>query len=320
MAEKIKIAGVVRLDEPMRGHTSFRIGGPADLYAAPDTFEELRAVLSLFSRERVPCFLLGGGTNILVSDKGIRGAVVDLNRLSGMEARGERVTALCGAPVSAVSELALSHGLAGLEFAYCLPGSVGGAVWMNARCYDREVSDVLVSTESLAWAPASGEGPGDDLFLLSEKPLDCAVWGYKKSPFQRSGEVILRASFRLPAGDPRAIEAAMSEHRRDRERKGHFLFPCAGSIFKNNREFGVPTGKLIDSLGLKGRRIGNAQIAPFHGNIIVNTAEARAEDVLALIELVEEEVEKRLGFRLEREVLVVGEWNARNSRSSAGYS
>jgi UDP-N-acetylmuramate dehydrogenase len=120
--------------------------------------------------------------------------------------------------------------------------------------------------------------------------------------------VILKTGFRLAPGVPGQMEERMQEHRKDREKKGHFLYPCAGSVFKNNRAFGAPTGVLVDSLGLKGRRMGGAQIAPFHGNIIINTGGATAHDVLALMELVENEVRRRLGFHLEREVLLVGEW------------
>lgn len=293
----IKLDGLLRLDEPMAGHTSFRIGGPADLYALPGTARDIGRILGLCARESVPCFILGGGTNILVSDRGIRGAVLDLTRLSDVRVDGTLLTALSGAPVSGVAECALANGLTGMEFAYRLPGSVGGAVWMNARCYDREVSDALEFVDYL------GQRLETQRYLL--KKTD---WVYKRSPFQEMPGVILAAGFRLAPGDPARIKALMAEHEKDRERKGHFLFPCAGSIFKNNRAFGAPTGALIDSLGLKGTRIGGAQVAPFHGNIIINTGGATGEDTRTLIELVEREVRERLGFELEREVLLVGEW------------
>jgi UDP-N-acetylmuramate dehydrogenase len=293
----IKIAGALRCDEPMAAHTSFRIGGPADLYAAPASPAEAETVLGLCARESVPCFFLGGGTNLLVSDRGIRGVVLDLTRLCGVAADGTVVTAQGGTPVSDLSDYALSLGLAGLEFAHALPGSAGGAVWMNARCYDAEIADVLAWVDYL-----------DDGLCARRCQVDRADWGYKRSPFQRGRAVILRAAFRLSPGDPRRMEELMRDHRQDREKKGHFLFPCAGSVFKNNRAFGAPTGKLIDSLGLKGRRIGGAQVAPFHGNIIVNTGGATARDVRALIELVEGEVQRSLGFSLEREVILAGDW------------
>jgi UDP-N-acetylmuramate dehydrogenase len=293
----IKIDGELRCDEPMAGHTSFRIGGPADLYAAPATDAEVEQIIALCARESVPCFFLGGGTNVLVSDSGIRGVVMDLTRLGGVEAEGTLVTAQAGTPVSELSDFALSQGLAGLEFAHALPGSVGGAVWMNARCYDAEVADVL------AWVDYVEPGRPVRRYLVNR-----ADWDYKRSPFQRGGAVILRAAFRLSPGDPRRIEELMRDHRQDREKKGHFLFPCAGSVFKNNRAFGAPTGKLVDSLGLKGRRIGGAQVAPFHGNIIINAGGATARDVRMLVELVEGEVLRGLGFSLEREVILAGDW------------
>jgi UDP-N-acetylmuramate dehydrogenase len=293
----IKIAGPLKEDEILAGHTSFRLGGPADLFVSPRTPEEVSHIVTLCARESVPCFVLGGGTNILVSDKGVRGVVLDLSLLSGQSTDGTLVTALGGTPVSALSEYALSHSLAGMDFAYALPGSVGGAVCMNARCYEREVSDVL---EFVDYLDADGG--------QQRLPMRPDEWAYKLSPFQGMQGVVLKAGFRLAPGVPRQIEERMREHRQDRERKGHFLFPCAGSVFKNNRAFGAPTGVLVDSLGLKGRRIGGAQVAPFHGNILINTGGATARDVLALIELVENEVKRRLGFHLEREVLLVGAW------------
>jgi UDP-N-acetylmuramate dehydrogenase len=293
----IKIGGEIRLDEPMAGHTSFRIGGPADLYALPASADDVRLILDLCARESVPCFILGGGTNILVSDKGIRGAVIDLSRLSGIGVEGTLLTAGAGAPMSDAAEAACGRGLSGMEFACRLPGTVGGAVYMNARCYDREAADVLESVEYL-----------DADLTLRRYSMNRGDWSYKRSPFQAMTATILGACFRLAPGDAARIRAEMTEHGADRERKGHFLFPCAGSVFKNNRAFGAPTGRLIDSLGLKGRRIGGAQVAPFHGNIIINAGGATAEDVRALIECVEREVHGRLGFTLEREVELVGEW------------
>jgi len=293
----IKIDGDVRLDEPMAMHTSFHIGGPADLFVAPADAQETARVQAVCARESVPCFLLGGGTNILVSDKGVRGVVVDLSRLRGITVDGMKITAQGGTPVSDMAAAARDHGLSGLEFAFALPGSVAGAVWMNARCYDAEIADLLTSVEYL----------GAD-FNPCRYRMRKSDWEYKKSPFQVIPGAIISASFSLAPGDKDRMTAAMQDHRQDRERKGHFLFPCAGSVFKNNRNFGAPTGKLIDSLGLKGLRAGGAQVAPFHGNIIVNVDHARAADVLGLIETLEREVRLRLGFALEREVILVGEW------------
>ena len=293
----IKIEGVVRLDEPMAEHTSFRIGGPADIYVAPGDEREAAMVQAMCDRESVPCFLLGGGTNILVADKGVRGVVLDLSRMGGIAVEGTSITVQGGTPISDVAAAALESSLSGIEFAFSLPGSVAGAVWMNARCYEAEISDILSFVEYL-----------DPDFTPRRYVMKKADWAYKKSPFQAIRGAILSAGFTLVPGDPERIKAEMQDHRQDRERKGHFLFPCAGSVFKNNRAFGTSTGKLIDSLGLKGTRAGGAQVAPFHGNIIVNADNARADDVLKLIELLEREVRLRLGFELEREVILVGDW------------
>jgi UDP-N-acetylmuramate dehydrogenase len=297
LATKIKLRGRVAAAEPMRAHTSFRLGGPADLYLVPSDPEDLAAALSFLRNEGVPVFLLGGGTNLLVADRGIRGAVVDLTAIRGLEAGAGTISALCGTLMDDAVGFARDRSLSGLEFAASLPGSVGGAVWMNARCYEREIADVLESVESL-----------DDGLVLRRRSIEPGEWGYKRSPFQSSSEVIVRAVFRLSPGDPRTIDGEMRRHRQDREAKGHFLHPCAGSVFKNDRSFGKPTGRLIDELGLKGLRAGGARVAPYHGNIIVNLGDATAADVRALIERVEREVADRLGLRLEREVILAGDW------------
>jgi len=223
--------------------------------------------------------------------------VVDLTGIRGLEAGPDTVSALCGTPIDDAAGFARDRGLSGLEFAASLPGTVGGAVWMNARCYEREIADALESVETL-----------DAGLALRRRLFEPAEWGYKRSPFQSTTDVILRAVFRLGPGDPGTIEEAMRRHRQDREVKGHFLHPCAGSVFKNDRSFGKPTGRLIDELGLKGLRIGGAQVAPYHGNIIVNLGDATAADVRALIERVEREVADRVGLRLEREVILAGDW------------
>lgn len=299
LAAKIKLRGRLTTAEPMRDHTSFRIGGPADLFLVPADLDDLAAALAVLRAEGAPVFLLGGGTNLLVADRGIRGAVVDLCGIRGLEAGPGTVSALCGTPMDEAVSFARDRGLSGLEFAASLPGTVGGAVWMNARCYDREVADALESVESL-----------DAGLELRRRRVEPGAWGYKRSPFQSTTEVIVRAVFRLESADPRLIEEAMRRHREDRIAKGHFRHPCAGSVFKNDRAFGKPTGRIIDELGLKGLAIGGAQVAPYHGNIIVNLGGATAADVRALIERLEREVADRLGLRLEREVILAGDWQA----------
>jgi UDP-N-acetylmuramate dehydrogenase len=282
-------------------HTTFRIGGPADLFLQPEDPAELPGLLRLLEREGMPRFFLGAGANILVSDRGIRGAVIDLSALRGCRRGGGQtsLTCLAGTPVSALCAEALRQGLAGVEFLYSMPGSVGGAVWMNARCYSRSVSDVL---GPVLYLDSRGEAR-----TLSPEP---GAFGYKLSPFQSMEALILEASFHLEPGNRERIERTMEEHHADRERKGHFLYPSAGSVWKNNRAFGQPTGRLIDALGFRGMQVGDAMVSDRHANILVNLGQARAAEVLELMERVEESVRQRYGFELEREILSVGDFGS----------
>ena len=299
--KKINLPCPASYNEPMSLHTSFRIGGPADVFVTPRSTEELAAAYKLLNEQEVPAFILGAGANILVADRGIRGAVIDMSGFQGctlsQTGHGGILDAWAGTPISDVSTHALDHGLSGLEFIYSMPGSVGGSVWMNARCYGRSISEVLSRVEVL-----NEEGTITDL------EVDREQFSYKRSPFQHSRALILRASFSLTPGNRKQMEERMLSIKQDREQKGHFLHPCAGSIFKNNRAFGRPTGMLIDSLGLKGASIGDARVSKLHGNIIVNAGNARGEDVLELILLLETKVREAFGFELEREILLVGQW------------
>jgi UDP-N-acetylmuramate dehydrogenase len=176
---------------------------------------------------------------------------------------------------------------------------------MNARCYGREIADILTETEVIGF---SREKTGEIEPRQIRIPVDKAGFGYKRSPFQRDDCLILSACFRLRAGDEKEIRREMQKNRLDREAKGHYRFPCAGSAFKNNRDFGKPTGKIIDELGLKGLRHGGAQIAPFHGNIIINTGGASAADIRSLMDEAAAKVKSVTGFILEPEILFVGDW------------
>jgi UDP-N-acetylmuramate dehydrogenase len=271
------------------------------MYITPRSVEEAARVYGLLNDQGIPTFILGAGANILVSDLGIRAAVIEVSELQGCSLfwadRGATVEALAGTAMSDVSSLALEHGLSGLEFIYSMPGSVGGSVWMNARCYGRSISEALLRVQV---AEQSGRTVTMD--------VQQDQFSYKRSPFQSSAGLILSAAFALEPGDAQAMRERMESIKQDREQKGHFLYPCAGSIFKNDRAFGNPTGKLIDSLGLKGKCIGGACVSELHGNIIMNTAAARAEEVVQLIRLLEDEVYRAYGFRLEREILLVGQW------------
>ncbi len=295
--KKFNIAGELRPDEPMRLHTSFRVGGPADLYAVPADPEDLAALLRFAREEGLPVFPLGEGANILVADAGIEGLVIDLSAFRGLRREGDVLAAGAGLPMSELADRSAAMGLAGAETFYAMPGSVGGSVFMNARCYGISVSDAL------AWA----EYLDEDLARVRTEALP-GEWDYKKSPFQGRRVVIIEAAFRLRPGDPAALRAAMDGFRRDRESKGHFSAPSAGSVFKNDRRFGSPTGRLLDGLDLRGFRIGGAKVSELHANIVVNSADATASDLLRLIRHMEKEARDRLGIELEREVICVGRW------------
>lgn len=302
-----KINGIeTRRNVPMAQQTSFHVGGNADLVIFPASEMELQRVLRLLSAERTPYFVLGGGTNLIVADKGIREPVIATEKLKRIAVDGCRITAEAGARIEDVCLAALNAGLSGLEFLYKLPGSVGGAVRMNARCYERSTAEVLESVRYL-------KTDGSAHTLL---PTD-SDFGYKRSPFQNNGTVVLSAVFRLEPGDRIQIEAAMNAAESDRIQKGHFRFPSAGSIFKNDRRFGKPTGQLIDEAGLRGLTRGGAQIAPYHGNIIINTGGATAADICGLIETVEETVERNCGLRPEPETVFVGDFeNAEENKQT----
>ncbi|MDR1231079.1 MAG: UDP-N-acetylmuramate dehydrogenase [Spirochaetaceae bacterium] len=302
-------SGAAVFGEPMSAHTSFKIGGPADLYIRPDAgcfVPYVAALLGLARGEGVPVFILGGGANLLVADSGVRGIVLDTGAwsggvvapvLAGADAgrSGAEVRFRSGTLTDEAVRWAVAGGLSGFEDFAGLPGTVGGAVWMNARCYESSVSDVLVSVTFL-----------DECLEMVTVRADPADFAYKKSPFQGRDTVILEAAMLLCAGDAAGIAEKAAVRRADREEKGHFRYPSAGSVFKNNRDFGRPSGKIIDELGLRGFREGGAQIAPWHGNFIVNTGGATANDVQRLIALVQERAMRVFGFALEPEVILVG--------------
>jgi UDP-N-acetylmuramate dehydrogenase len=299
----------------MAGHTSFQVGGPAEVWARPsgDCFPGFAAALLEKARAlELPLFILGGGANLVVADQGIRGIVLDTTGWTGWDfsespgagksgdpgESGVSMRVRSGTPADMAANAAAERGYGGLEFLAGLPGVIGGAVWMNARCYDRQVSDPLLRTEVLEFA--GDEGPRR-LWV----PRAAEEFGYKKSPFQEREVLILTAEFRLEKRDPRAIRAEMAALRKDREDKGHYRLPSAGSVFKNNHGFGKSAGKIIDELGLRGLRSGGAQVAPWHGNIIVNTGGATADDIRRLTDMVADRVKRETGFDLEREIIFV---------------
>ncbi|MCG8480190.1 MAG: UDP-N-acetylmuramate dehydrogenase [Spirochaetales bacterium] len=297
--EKFKLEAPITYKEPLAELTTFRVGGPAEVLARPQSVEQASAVLAAAASESIPVFVLGGGANIVVSDRGISGLVLYTGDMRNVSTAGSIFRAEAGSPISDVAATAANWELRGLDFIFAMPGSVGGAVWMNARCYGGEIASILRRVEYLH----SDGTPGEYVV----RPEDFA---YKISPFQDGKRVITAAEFNLTEvpGERDALWHRMREIEEDRRAKGHFAAPCAGSIFKNNRDYGEPSGKIIDRVGLRGLQNGNAMVSAGHGNIIINTGGASAWDIRSLVTEVQKRVYRTTGFRLEPEVLFVGDW------------
>ncbi|MBN2657743.1 MAG: UDP-N-acetylmuramate dehydrogenase [Spirochaetales bacterium] len=295
--KKINIDGTIAFNREMKSFTTFKTGGPADIFISAASVEDVIKIKQFAFENDLPVFILGGGANILVSDKGIRGITLYTGDLNMVHGDGTDLICESGIEVSALCESALSRSLSGLEFIYGMPGTAGGALWMNARCYGGEISRIF------KWADVLNEN--NEMERIGFSPAD---WNYKISPFQKRKILILKACFTLKPGHKDEIRREMDKNYRDREQKGHFKAPCAGSVFKNNRDFGKPSGQIIDEAGLRGLRIGSAVVSDFHANIIVNEGGASATDILELINTVRAKVKESSGFDLEPEVIPVGDW------------
>lgn len=285
----------VRRDEPMKAHTSFRIGGPADLFLTPGKAAQLAETIRILRRHEIPVFILGNGSNLLVRDKGIRGAVVQLSGgMSFLRTEGTMLAAQSGALLSAAAAKAAEAGLSGLEFASGIPGSVGGAAIMNAGAYGGEMKDVLESVDVLTQDLRYETLPVEDLGL-----------SYRHSTLMERGDIVLGAKFRLQRAGRKAIQTRMAELAEQRREKQPLQYPSAGSTFK--RPEGYFAGKLIQDAGLKGKTIGGAQVSEKHAGFLINTGDATAQDMLELIAYCQETVLEKFGVRLETEVRIVGE-------------
>jgi UDP-N-acetylmuramate dehydrogenase len=302
-----QFSGELRYNEPMSAHTTFKVGGKAGAWVRPakEIFPAYTAkLLEAAEDEGVPVFVLGGGANIVVGDGGLRGIALDTGSWQGIDepVKSEKeevfsVRLLSGSSVDGIVDQLAVEGLSGLEFLAGMPGSVGGAIWMNARCYEKSVSDALIETEIL-----------DEEHRKQVIPFRSEDFFFFFSPFQGRKVLILSGRFAVRVREPGEIHDEMAVYRRDRREKGHYRFPSAGSAFKNNRDFGDPTGRIIDQLGLRGFSVGGAQVAPWHGNIIINTGGATAADIKSLAAEVARRVKEERGFELESEILYVGDF------------
>ena len=281
--------------EPMAKHTSFRIGGPADVLAQPADEAELAALLKRAAEHAVPVTLVGNGSNLLVRDKGIRGLVIKLsNSFSDMKALGNELTFGSGISLAMASKKAASLSLSGLEFAVGIPGTIGGAVYMNAGAYDGEMAKVVTSVRVM-----DREGK------ISELKASELAFAYRHTALQNSGLIVTSVTCVLQPDEADAIAAKMADFSQRRISKQPLELPSAGSMFK--RPVGYFAGTLIEQTGLKGYTVGGAQVSTKHAGFVVNVGGATAKDVLQLISDVQSKVFAAHGVRLEPEVLVLGE-------------
>ena len=281
----------VLIDEPMSAHTTFRVGGPADYYVTPTCIDDVKAVVDFCRSEGLKLYTIGCGSNVLVSDEGLRGAVMKIGpRMAEIETKEDgRITAQAGTTNAKIAHVALEYGLTGFEFAAGIPGSIGGAAIMNAGAYGGELRDVATSVTCLT---KTGE-----VVTLSAEEAD---WSYRHSKMADDGSIILSVSLKLSAGDPASIKTKMVELAQKRTDKQPLDLPSAGSTFK--RPEGHFAGKLIQDAGMQGYTVGGAQVSTKHAGFVVNVGDATASDVIKVIDDVRAAVRDQFGITLEPEV------------------
>ena len=283
-------------DEPMKKHTTFRVGGNADFFVIPKTVEEVKQTIMLCVEQDMPYYVLGNGSNLLVGDKGYRGVVIQIYKeMNNIFVDGQKIKVQAGALLSKIGSVALEAGLTGFEFAAGIPGTMGGAVVMNAGAYGGEMKDVL---EEVTVLTKEGE-----VLTLSKEQLDM---GYRTSVVAKKDYIVLEAIIALELGDRDAIKARMDELKVQRTTKQPLEFPSAGSTFK--RPEGYFAGKLIQDAGLRGFQVGGAQVSEKHCGFVINKGDATAADIVELMKQVSERVKEKFGVELEPEVKRLGEF------------
>lgn len=282
-------------DEWMNKHTTFKIGGPADLYVIPSSEEELIHAIQVCKQENLPYYVIGNGSNLLVTDKGFRGIIIEVyKQLADIKVEGNYITAYAGALLSKIANIALENNLTGLEFAHGIPGTLGGAVTMNAGAYGGEMKQVIESATVI-----------DDHGQVKTLSLEELELEYRKSIVSRLGYTVIKATIRLSEGEAEAIRALMKELGQKRRDKQPLEYPSAGSTFK--RPEGHFAGKLIMDSGLRGYQIGGAQVSEKHCGFIINRDHATCADVMQLIKYIQSEIKAKFDVEIEPEVRMIGE-------------
>lgn len=282
-------------NEPMKKHTTFKIGGPVDVLVIPESIEELQQIIAACTKSQLPYLVFGLGSNILVREKGFKGVAIKLgNGLRSIQISGEYITAEAGIRLSELSKKAAQNGLSGLEFAEGIPGSLGGAVVMNAGAYNGEMKDILASVQAI-----------DPHGKIKSFAKDEMEFSYRKSVFQHNGYIVVSAVLHLSKDDQTAIYQRMTEFAHQRREKQPLEYPSAGSTFRRPEGFYV--GPMIEQMGLKGFKIGGAQVSTKHAGFIINTGDATANDVLQLIKYIQDKAQQQFGVDLRPEIVIIGE-------------
>lgn len=288
-------ADQVLVDEPMKNHTSFKVGGPVDYMVLPKKIEDIREIIKLSKTEHLPLFIMGNGSNLLVKDKGIRGIVVKISKkFSHVEIIGERVIAQTGVLLSGLAKLFLNQELTGFEFASGIPGSLGGAVTMNAGAYGGEMKDVLEKVEVMDQEGKTFTLKGKDMRL-----------GYRTSAIQENNLIAISATLQLKRARYQNIKSKMEDLDHRRKSKQPLEWPSAGSTFR--RPEGYYAGKLVQDVGLKGFSMGKAQVSELHSGFVINKGDATAEEIINLIYYIQDKVKHQYGVHLATEVKIIGE-------------
>ncbi len=283
-------------DEPMKNHTTFRVGGNADYFVIPKTAEEVRDTIALCRELKMPYYILGNGSNLLVGDKGYRGVIIQIYKeMNDIQIEDNRIIVQAGALLSKIGNVALEAELTGFEFAAGIPGTIGGAVVMNAGAYGGEMRDVLETVTVLT--------PEGEVLVLTNDELEL---GYRTSIVARKDYIVLEATILLAKGDKEVIKAKMDDFRVQRTTKQPLEYPSAGSTFK--RPEGYFAGKLIQDAGLRGFQVGGAQVSEKHCGFVINKDKATAADISELMRQVSEIVKEKFGVELEAEVKRIGEF------------
>ncbi|WP_211284686.1 UDP-N-acetylmuramate dehydrogenase [Rummeliibacillus pycnus] len=284
----------VKIDEPLKNYTMTKLGGNADVFVMPSTEEEAAEVVRYAHLHKVSIFLLGNGSNMVIRDGGIRGIVLNLSNLNEIRIEGTTVYAQSGALIIDVSKAAAANSLTGLEFSCGIPGSIGGAMAMNAGAYGGEIKDVIVSCKVLT--------PTGDVLELTKDQLEL---DYRKSIIAKNGYYVLSSVFELQKGDKETIDATIADLTFKRQSKQPLEYPSAGSVFK--RPPGYFAGKLIQDSGMQGKGVGDAEVSTKHAGFIINKRNATATDYIETIHMVQRAVKEKFGIDLETEVKIVGE-------------